>query len=62
MKRLVTLYNATGQQLTEVNINAGETEKVDGIQWGSSIFIWDENLQHFREASIKPAIFIKNKK
>jgi hypothetical protein len=60
--RKVALNNKSGQQVTEININAGETEKVDGIQWGSSIFIWDENLQHFREASIKPAIFIKNKK
>jgi hypothetical protein len=60
--RKVALNNKSGQQVTEININAGETEKVDGIQWGSSIFIWDENLQHFREASIKPAIVIKNKK
>ena len=60
--RKVALNNKSGQQVTEININAGETEKVDGIQWGCSIFIWDENLQHFREASIKPAIFTKNKK
>jgi hypothetical protein len=57
--RKVTLYNKQGQQLTELNINVGPEEVVDGIQWGGLIFMWDDQLLHFRESTIKPGIFKK---
>ncbi len=60
--RKVALYNEKGQQLTEVNINAEENEQVDGIQWGGSTFLWDEKLQHYRIATLKPAILRKGGK
>ena len=56
--RKVSLYNITGQKLTEVNIREQE-EVVHGIQWGGSIFIFSVEHSEYREANIVPAIVRK---
>ena len=51
----VELHNINGQKLTEINIKH-ELIRVDGIQWGGKIYIWNHTHEQFREANILPAI------
>jgi hypothetical protein len=54
----VSLYNKTGQKLTEVNIRTNE-EPIDGVQWGGKTFIYQIEDGNYIEANIVPAILVK---
>lgn len=51
----ISLYNRQGQKLTEVNIKESSTN-VDGIMWGTKMFIFSIEHSEYREANIVPAI------
>lgn len=51
----VSLYNRQGQKLTEINIKETATD-VDGIIWGTKLFILKPETNQYTEANVVPAI------
>ncbi len=57
----VKLYDKQGSMLTEISIKSKES-RVDGIQWGCKVYVWNHTYNQFREADIVPAIIEKKKR
>jgi hypothetical protein len=54
----VELFDKCGSMLTEINIKS-KGSRVDGIQWGGKVYIWNHTHKQFREGDIVPGIIEK---
>ncbi len=56
---IVAIHNKSGQKITDVKVNE-QNKKIDAVQWGGNLFLWDEEKEHYRECLVVPAIVQKN--